>query len=267
MLNLASERPLLVGVVHLAPTPGSPRATGSGALGELVERAVDDARAWVAGGADALVVENFGDVPFHATAVPPETVAAMALAIGAVRAAAPDLPVGVNVLRNDARAALGLAAATGAAFVRINVHAGVMITDQGRIEGRAAETVRERDRLCPDVKLLCDVHVKHAVPVAGETIEQATSDLVERALADAVIVSGAGTGSPPTPERVARVARAAGRVPVLLGSGVTSANARELVLPSAAGAILGTAAKEDGDVHRPVDPDRVRTLRRALDGR
>jgi hypothetical protein len=70
-----------------------------------------------------------------------ETVASLALCVGAVIAAAGKTPVGVNVLRNDARAALGICAATGAKFVRVNVHSGVAATDQGWIEGRAHSLV------------------------------------------------------------------------------------------------------------------------------
>ena len=159
MPRLELPRPYLVGVVHLAPTPGSPRfRTG---FDRVLERAVADAEALASGGCDALLVENFGDVPFHAERVPPETIAAMALALSAVRESAPGLPVGVNVLRNDARAALGLCAVTGAAFLRVNVHCGVVATDQGMVEGRAAETLRERARLARTTAILADVHVKH----------------------------------------------------------------------------------------------------------
>ena len=104
------ERPVLIGVVHLAPLPGSPRFGGS--MAEVCRRAVADAAAWAEGGADAVLVENFGDVPFFRGPVAPAAVAAMAVAAGAIRAEAGDLlPLGFNVLRNDARAALGLWAA------------------------------------------------------------------------------------------------------------------------------------------------------------
>ena len=69
---------------------------------------------------------------------------------------------------------------------------------------------------------------------------------------------------PPTPDLVHRVGTRAGRVPVLIGSGVTCENAAELV-GACAGAIVGTTAKVDGDVSRPVDAARVRDLRRAFD--
>jgi membrane complex biogenesis BtpA family protein len=254
----ALPSPALLGVVHLAPLPGAPRHAGD--MSALLAAAARDAEAYAAGGAHGLVVENFGDVPFYASAVPPETIAALALAVARVRATVPHLPVGVNVLRNDARAALGIAAATGAAFVRVNVHTGVMSTDQGLIEGRAAETLRERARLAPGVAILADVHVKHAVPLGGERLVDAAEDAWKRGLADALVLTGRATGSAPEAEVVHEVRAALGaRAPLFLGSGVSAENAAAL-LAEADGAIVGTALKERGDVHAPVAEDRVRAL-------
>jgi membrane complex biogenesis BtpA family protein len=259
MSTLFSRRPLFIGVVHLAPTPGAVRFEGS--FQRVVERAVADAGALCANGCQALLVENFGDAPFYPRSVPPETIASLTLCIAAVSAAARGVPVGVNVLRNDARAALGIAAATGASFVRINVHTGASVTDQGLVEGRAFETLRERARLAPAVALLCDAHVKHAVPLAGESLRQAVSDLVRRGLADAVIVTGRATGSAPLAESLEEARGAAEGAPLLIGSGLDAENARDL-LPLADGAIVGTFLKRDGRVENPVDPARVARLAR-----
>ncbi|MGC2241590.1 MAG: BtpA/SgcQ family protein, partial [Acidimicrobiia bacterium] len=79
-----SPLPRVVGMVHLDPLPGSPLFEGS--MGKLVERAVSDAKALASAGFPSLLVENFGDVPFHADQVPPETVASMAVAVAAVKA-------------------------------------------------------------------------------------------------------------------------------------------------------------------------------------
>jgi membrane complex biogenesis BtpA family protein len=264
-LDLGRERPLplLVGVVHLAPLPGAPRWAGP--FERVLGLARADARALAEGGVDALLVENFGDAPFHASRVPPETVAAMALALAAVGDAAPELPIGVNVLRNDARSALGLCAATRASFVRVNVHTGVAVADQGLLHGAAAETLRERARLAPGVQLLCDVDVKHARPLAERALEEEAADTAQRGLADALIVTGAATGVAPDAERVRRVVRGAAGRPVLVGSGLTPENAAELVGAGAAGAIVGTSFKRDGRVENPVELVRVRALRAALD--
>ncbi len=143
--------PRFIGVVHLPPLPGGPRP--SPGLDAVIERAVADAETLARGGADGLVVENLGDAPFAAEQVDPYTIAAMTRAVAAVRVAVPTLELGVNVLRNDAAAALSIAAATDAAFIRINVHIGAMITDQGLIQGQAwlnGETVY---RLLPEMSL------------------------------------------------------------------------------------------------------------------
>jgi uncharacterized protein len=259
---LPPVRPLFLGVVHLLPTPGSPRSDGS--LARVVARAVEDARALVQGGADGLIVENYGDAPFFPGRVPSETVAALALCTSAVIAAAGAIPVGVNVLRNDARSALGVCAATGARFLRVNVHSGAAATDQGVIEGRAHETLRERARLAPHVAILADVHVKHATPLGRESLAEAVREHVQRALADAVIVSGPRTGAPPTISDLREAREAASGTPVLIGSGLTTDNAREL-LPLADGAIVGTALERDGRTAEPVDPERVARMRKAFD--
>ncbi len=255
------RRKVLIGVVHLMPLPGSPRWRGN--IEAVIQSALTDARAYQRGGAHALCIENFGDIPFTKGCVPPETVAAMAAAGRAIRQAV-SLPIGFNVLRNDARTALALCAVCGGAFIRVNVHTGAMLTDQGLIEGNAYETLRYRQRICPRVQVFADVHVKHAVPLGNSTIEDAARDTVERGLVDALIVSGAGTGLEADLADVERVRRTAPGTKILLGSGVTLANVRAF-LPAADGFIVGSSLKAAGKVSNPVDPKRVAALVRALE--
>ena len=244
----------VIGMIHLPPLAGAPGWTG--AMGPVLERARSDARSLDEAGVDAILVENYGDAPFHKT-VGPETVAGLTAAVSAVLAVT-DRPVGVTVLRNDAAAALAVAAATGARFIRVNVHTGGMFTDQGWIEGRAAETVRLREHLAPDVAILADVLVKHATPPDGLTLEQAAVDAVERGRADAVIVSGPATGTATALEQVRTVAGLVD-VPVLVGSGVTPETVA-LALDAASGVIVGSALMQGGRPGSPVDPGRARRL-------
>ena len=153
--------------------PGAPRWAGS--LDAVCEAAAADAAAYAAGGVDAVIVENFGDVPFTRERVEAETVAGMALAGAAVKGAC-GLPVGFNVLRNDVRSALGLAAVCGGAFVRVNVLCGAAATDQGVIEGDSYGVMRARQALCPEAEVWADVHVKHATPLGDEGIGEAAED-------------------------------------------------------------------------------------------
>ena len=259
MPSLSEPKDRLVGVLHLLPTPGAPAAQG-GSMEGLVALAVQDAAAYVAGGISTLVVENYHDAPFFKDDAGPATHAAMTVAAARVLAVPGVESLGINVLRNDAHGALGIAAAVGADFIRVNVHTGSMYTDQGLIEGQAARTMRQRAALCPAVRVFADVHVKHASPVAGEVLEDAARDAVHRGRADGLIVSGVATGAAPDPERVERVRGAVGAsVPILIGSGFSLENAAAL-LAHADRAIVGTAAKEGGDVRAPVCSDRVRAL-------
>ena len=243
----------LIGVVHLHPLPGAPAFAGD--LGTVIEAAVADARRLEQAGFDAVIVENFGDAPFFAETVPAVTIASMTRAVAAV-ADSVDIQIGVNVLRNDARGALAVAAATGAAFIRVNVLTGVMTTDQGAITGRAAEVMRLRRELGISTEVYADVLVKHAVPPPGLTIEMATTDTVERGQADAIIVSGVATGAKPDRDLVRRAVTAAAGKPVLIGSGASEATVGEL-LEIAQGVIVGTALKVDGITTNPVDPARA----------
>jgi membrane complex biogenesis BtpA family protein len=251
---------LLIGVVHLRPLPGSPRWRGD--LDSVIKLAVNDALAYQRGGATALCIENFGDVPFTKGNVGPETIAAMSAAGRAVRRAV-KLPLGFNVLRNDACAALGLCAACDGTFIRVNVHIGAMLTDQGIIEGNAYESLRYRRRICPAAQIFADVHVKHAVTLGNWAIEDAARDTLERGLADALIVSGVGTGMAAKVADVQRIRRACPAGKILLGSGVTVGNVRDF-LPLAGGFIVGTSLKVGGKVSSPVDARRVAALARAI---
>jgi membrane complex biogenesis BtpA family protein len=131
--------------------------------------------------------------------------------------------MGFNVLRNDPRAALALCAACGGSFIRVNVHTGAMLTDQGIIEGDAHGTVRYRERICPAASIFADVHVKHAVPLGDFEIEDSAHDTLERGLADALIISGTGTGRVADMADVQRVREACPTAKILLGSGITTA--------------------------------------------
>lgn len=253
--ELFPSEPALIGVVHLLPLPGSPRWDGNW---EKVEsRAVSDAHALSEAGANGVLVENFGDAPFHASRVEPVTVAAMSVLTRRVREViGSHVRVGVNVLRNDALAALSVAVAAGASFIRVNIHSGAMATDQGIVEGDAALTLRERARLRAEIAIFADVWVKHAIPL-GATLERDAEDTFRRGLADALILTGEGTGSPTSLDEVRRVRNAVPEAPVLVGSGVNIANVEE-TLSLVHGVIVGTALKENGDISCPVDGRRAK---------
>jgi uncharacterized protein len=258
-----ARRPVVIGMLHLPALPGAPLSRLR--LNEITDRMLTDARALQQGGVDGLMIENFGDVPFFKSAVPPIVIAAITSVAQRVRDAV-DLPLGINVLRNDGCSALSIAHAVGAAYIRVNVLSGARVTDQGTIEGISADLLRLRASLgAQDVKILADVDVKHSAALAPRAIEDELDDTIHRGLADAVIVSGAGTGKKTDLEKLATVKSRAGHTPVFVGSGVDLATAADLAR-IADGLIVGTSIKRDGKVNNPVDPSRVEQLVRAARG-
>jgi membrane complex biogenesis BtpA family protein len=252
---LPTARPL-IGVIHLPALPGAPRY-GGGFAG-IAAAATRDAEVIAQAGFDAVLVENFGDVPFFRGAVPPETVAAMAVVADAVRRAC-GLPLGINVLRNDGHAALAIAVATQARFVRVNVLVGARLADQGIIEGDAAHLQRVRAALgAREVAVLADVDVKHSAPLAPVTVDDEAREAHERALADVLVVSGARTGLAAERDAVLAVKSATGAT-VWLGSGVRCETLGEW-LTIADGVIVGSALRKDHRAGGAVDLELARAF-------
>ncbi len=252
----------IIGMIHLPPLPGSPRYGGS--MKAVIDAARRDAETLTRAGVDAVLVENFGDAPFFKGPVGPETIAALSVAAEEASRST-DLPLGINVLRNDGLAALGIAVAVGASFIRVNVLSWARLTDQGIIEGDPAPLQRARTVLgAMDVRILADVDVKHSAPLAPVSIEDEARDVVERGLADAVIVSGSGTSAETDLSDVKTVTNVVD-VPALVGSGVTPERASG-VRSAGVGAIVGSTMMVDGRPGGRVDMDRARRMVEAWKG-
>jgi hypothetical protein len=166
------------------------------------------------------------------------------------------LPVGINVLRNDAQSALAIATCVHAQFIRVNVLTGIMATDQGLIEGQAHQLLRYRRELGSDVKIFADVLVKHARPLGSPNLTTAVQETIERGLADGVILSGWATGSPPSLEDLELASAAANGTPVFIGSGASWENIPTL-MQAADGVIVSSSLKRRGKIEQPIDPIRV----------
>ena len=243
----------IIGVVHLLPLPTSPRWGGS--LKAVIERAEQEATALAAGGVDGIIVENFFDVPFTKEQVDPAVISAMTLVVDRLKNLIV-LPVGINVLRNDAKSGMAIASCVNAQFIRVNVLTGTMATDQGLIEGQAYHLLRYRRELGASVAIIADVLVKHARPLGTPNLTTSVRDTIERGLADGIILSGWSTGLPPSLEDLELASAAAHGTPVFIGSGATSENIAQL-MQAADGVIVASSLKRHGKITEPIDPIRV----------
>ena len=247
----AVKKPV-IGCLHLLALPGAPLYGGN--MKPIYEKALEEAATLSKHDIDGLIIENFRDQPFYPGRVPIETVAALTAVAREVKRQY-TCPLGVNVLRNDAEAAIAIATAIEASFIRVNVHAGAVVSEQGIIEGVAHLTMRLRKSLGSNVLVFADVGVKHAAPLAGRGLATETKDAVERGLADAVIVSGERTGSETLLEDVQAV-RAATEKPLLVGSGAAPDNICK-VFNLVDGFIVGSYFKTGGKASNFVEPARV----------
>lgn len=255
--SLLAHRPALIGMVHVPALPGSPNYGGD--FERILRFAQREAKTLRKAGFAGIMMENFGDVPFYPDNVPPETVAALAVIATNIKQET-KLPVGINVLRNDARAALAIAVAAQLAFIRVNVLTGVAVTDQGLIQGQAHYVLRDRKRLHAEhVAILADIRVKHAAPLVPRDLAQEVEEYFERAGCSALIVSGTGSGKPVDFDFLRQIREIAKDKAILIGSGLTKENAIEM-LTFADGAIVGSAIKVDGIIQNAVDPKRAEAL-------
>lgn len=246
----------LVGMVHVQALPGT--AAHRLPLDGIVEAAVADARRYREAGFPAVMVENMHDRPYLRGGVGPEVVACLTRVAREVRDAV-GLPLGVQVLAAANREALAVALASGASFVRVEGFVFGHVADEGFIESDAGALLRYRRAIgAESVRVFADVkkkHSAHAVTADVDLVE--TARAAEFFLADGVVVTGASTGQPASPEEVLAVAESVG-VPTCVGSGLTPGNLAQF--RAADVLIVGTAAKEEGRWERPVDPHRAEAL-------
>ena len=148
---------------------------------------------------------------------------------------------------------MSIAEATNADFVRINVLNNVMMfTDQGIIEGEVNKIAEFNKSLNKDIEIFADVFVKHAVPPEGSKIENHTEELINRAGADGVIVTGDGTGHEINIDDLKKVRDIVPSGKLAIGSGVNETNIDKYE-DIADILIIGTSFKLDNNVENPVD--------------
>jgi membrane complex biogenesis BtpA family protein len=247
----------VIGMLHAPPLPGSPRYAGDWT--GVVQSVLGDCEALIAGGVHGLMLENFGDAPFYPDRVPPETIAGLTRLAVEVRKRT-DLPLGINVLRNDGVAAIAIALASGAEFVRINVLCGTRVADQGLLKGQAHRVLRARRHVgAGHIHVLADVDVKHSAPLSKRPLDDEIRETLSRGGADGVIISGAATGDLPELQQLQTAFNAAGTAPVIAGSGVTCESLPAL-WPFADAFIVGSTFEESGIAGGRVQLERVQQL-------
>jgi len=252
----------LIGMVHVDALPGTPRSERS--VRDIAQRAGAESRTLATAGFDAIIIENMHDAPYLRGEVGPEIVSAMTACALSVRDAAPGLPLGVQILAGANRAALAVAHASGASFIRAENFVFAHVADEGLMpEADAGPLLRYRGMIGAEhVAVFADLKKKHAAhAITGDVSLAETARAAHFCGADGVIVTGASTGEPTGVDDLTSAADAS-PLPVLAGSGVTEWSVKEQ-LTACRAVIVGSALKHDGDWRNPVDPSRAAGFVRA----
>jgi len=247
------EKPV-IGMVHLAPLPGSPSYRPDFGLDKILKRALNDAEALVKGGVDGILISNEGDAPYLFR-VGPETVAVMTFMVTKI-SSEHSIPFGVDVLW-DPYATIAVAKATGAHFVR-TLLVGVHASDIGLINTECAKVLRYKRAIDADnVKVFVYLNPEFATPLSQRPLELVAKAVAFMSIADALCISGPMTGMPTRVKDLKAVKSAVPHMPVIINTGANKENIKDL-LPYADGVIVGTSLKKGGITWNPVDINRVK---------
>lgn len=253
--RLFDGQKVIIGMVHLLPLPGTPLYGGN--MSEVYNQAITDARTLEEGGVNALMIENFGDMPYKKT-LEIEQVAALA-AVSAVIRQQTNLPIGIDAAFCDYKAALSTALAAKADFVRLAVFVDTVESFNGIMEPCSADAVAYRKAIGAEhIAIFADVQVKHTHMLIPNIPIEESAQVAVSCMADAIIVTGTHTGGETPLDSVKRV-KAVVDCPVVIGSGVSSKNIKEQ-LNIADGAIVGSSLKSTNHSSSPIDLVKVQSL-------
>lgn len=248
--NYFPNSSVIIGMIHLPPLPGFEESRG---INHAIQHAVADLRVLEDGGVDGVLIENEYDRPHHVTAAP-ETIAAMTRITRAVVQESESAVIGCEILLNDPMASLAVAKMAGASFIRTDYFVDRMTRPEyGEFEIDPF-ILREYQRSigAEDILIMADIQVKYATMVEPRALSESAKLACENG-ADALIVTGDASGDAPTIDHLSE--SACTKLPVLVGSGLSAANAEKL-LSKCDGAIVGTALMRG----RSVDQDALELL-------
>ena len=249
------SRRLLIGMVHVAALPGTPKNRLT--ITQIIDLAIAEAKIYQTAGFDAVMIENMHDVPYTKRQVGPEVVASMTAIATALRFALGDYPIGIQILAGANVQALAVAQAAKLDFIRAEGFVFAHVADEGVMEGDAADLLRYRKMIGAEhIKVLTDVKKKHSSHAI--TSDVALEDTIHAAdffLSDGIIITGTETGVPCNPLDVRKAAQAT-NLPIIIGSGIAAYNLNDY-WNFADAFIIGSAMKEDGLWSNPISKQEV----------
>jgi len=204
-----------------------------------VKRALEEITLFEEEGVDGAIIENYHGSVEDVIATLQET-----------HERKPNVVIGVNVLPNEFYLSLPLAQKYGADFVQLDQVAGTY--QSGELDFEFYKKVKSQH---PEIIVLGGVWPKYYRPVEGSNLETDLRTGIQRA--EAIVVTGAGTGKETPFDKIKKFRKIIGEHQLVVGAGLTPDNAyKQLCISN--GAIVGTSLKIDNKTYNPIDRQRVR---------
>lgn len=241
----------IIGMIHLAGP-------------DAVDKAMEEIKIYEEEGLSGIIVENYHGGVSDVIGV-----------LNALKINPTTMSVGVNILPNEYRLALGLAVLYDLDFIQLDHVSGVYQNGKTLDGNDLSRAIIETN--ANDIQIFGGIWPKYYTPKEGSVLKDDITVGINRC--HAVVVTGGGTGIE-TPLHKVKLFKELIEIsrkefadslmslngdvkivekPLIIGAGLTSLNVRES-LEIAQGAIVGSAFKPNGRTHQMVDRDLVRVF-------
>lgn len=252
MSNICDQRPIIIAALHL---PDFRKGSTPPSMSYVEDYVLSNARVFAENGMPAIYLQD--ETKTNGTAYP-ETISIVSALACQVKHEFPSLGLGVITEAHDPYAAISIAFAAKADFVRIKVFVGAMVKSEGIQQGIGVAARQYRDHLGDsNIKLLCDVHDRTGMPLGNVPLSMACEWALQ-AGADGLILTGHSFDE--SIQMITENKPLAGSHPVLIGGSVKESNI-DRVLACGDGAIVSTSLMYDNEPEGSLlhwDPEKIK---------
>jgi hypothetical protein len=247
----------MIGMIHVPALPGTPFNRFSPK--EIINKCLEEATIYKSANIDSIMIENMHDAPYLKRSVGPEITSMMSIIGYELRKVFPDKPIGIQILAGANKDAISAALSADLDYIRGEGFIFGHVADEGIFESDAGELLRYRKNIGADrIKVYTDIKKKHGANQITKDVSIA--DMSKNANffgSDGIIITGTTTGGEAELNDLKQAKE--GKLPVLLGSGITNDNL-ENYFDYSNGFIVGSYFKKDGLWSNELDFKKVESL-------
>lgn len=251
-----NEKPV-IGMVHIQALPGTVLYNSAAGMDTIIANARQDYNHLVEGGISGVIFCNEFDKPYS-TCVEPHIIASMTHIIDEVLKNNTVIPFGVDI-QWDPKAALAIAKATGASFIR-GIVCGTFCGDYGLLTPDTEGIMNYRHKIGGDhIKILTNLVPEFSCSLDTREITLRAKTAVKSSLVEGLCVSGVMAGTETPYEQLLKVKECVKEVAIFANTGVNFDSVKG-ILKIADGCCVATCLKVDENPSNRIDVENVKRL-------